>query len=170
MRIIRCMVLIPLLLLSIGCTESGDIFDLPENERIEATVTNIVDGDTFDVHIDGYGEDRVRPILVDAPEICHQHSPPECEPEPFGEEATILAEEVLLDKTVYLEQDASERDQYDRLLFYVYLENGQMFQEILLENGLAEVVVFPPDIKYKDAFYEIESLAKENKVGMWAKE
>ncbi|NKR09567.1 thermonuclease family protein, partial [Escherichia coli] len=104
---------------------------------------------------------------VDAPEICHRNSPKDCEAEPFGDEATIFAEELLLDEIVYLEPDVSERDRYDRMLFYVYLEDGRMFQELLLAEGLAEVAVFEPDIKYMDEFFKIQEQAQKEKVGIW---
>ncbi|MBB6449945.1 micrococcal nuclease [Geomicrobium halophilum] len=145
-----------------GCQSPSD------GDKLQGTVVNIVDGDTFDVNIRGVGDERVRPIMVDAPEICHQHDPPECEPEPFGEEATEFAVDVLLGETVYLEPDVSERDPYDRLLFYVYVEEDQMFQEMLLEEGLAEVVVFEPDVRYREEFYEVQEEAQEQEKGMWS--
>ncbi|QQK80357.1 thermonuclease family protein [Salicibibacter cibi] len=150
-----------MIMLLVGCQTS-------EGGELQGTVVNIVDGDTFDVNIQGMGDERVRPIMVDAPEICHQHDPPECEPEPYGDEATEFATEVLLGETVYLEQDESERDQYDRLLFYVYVEEDRMFQEMLLEEGLAEVAVFEPDVRYEEEFYEIQEEAQEDGKGMWS--
>lgn len=139
-----------------------------ESDLMPGVVTYVVDGDTFDVELDSGETERIRPILVDAPEICHQSSPADCEPEPYGEEASIFAEELLLDQTVYLEQDVSETDRYDRVLAYVYLENGDMFQELLLAEGLAEVAVFPPDVKYQAELEEVEQKAKENGVGIWS--
>jgi micrococcal nuclease len=54
-------------------------------------------------------------------------------------------------KQVKLEQDQTLRDQYGRLLIYVWLEE-RMVNEMLLEQGLARVSVFPPDVKYVDTF------------------
>jgi micrococcal nuclease len=168
------LLLIPLLFL-VSCEEmfedvvikqEGPI--LEEEDRLQGTVVYVVDGDTFDVEIEGVGKERVRPILIDAPEICHQHSPADCEPEPFGEEASEFARTFLLGETVYLEQDVSERDKYDRMLFYVYLEDGRMFQEILLEEGLAEVAVFEPDVRYKDDFFDIQEQAQKQNQGLWS--
>ncbi|MDO7285885.1 thermonuclease family protein [Shouchella clausii] len=146
-----------------GCIESAET---QEGELLQAVVTKVTDGDTFTVKINGV-EEKVRPILVDAPEICHWNSGKDCEPEPFGNEATAFAEDTLLGETVYLEQDVSERDRYGRLLFYVYLSDGQMFQELLLAEGLAEVAVFEPDVKYKDRFFVIQEQAQKEKVGIW---
>lgn len=137
-----------------------------EGELLQGVVTKVTDGDTFTVELNGV-EEKVRPILVDSPEICHWNSPKDCEAEPFGDEATVFAEELLLGETVYLEQDVSERDRYGRMLFYVYLEDGRMFQELLLAEGLAEVAVFEPDIKYMNEFLEIQEQAQKEKVGIW---
>lgn len=136
--------------------------------RTKGVVTYVTDGDTFTVQTEDGQEQRVRPILVDAPEICHKSSPADCEPEPYGEEASIFAEALLLDQTVYLEQDVSETDRYDRVLAYVYLENGEMYQELLLAEGLAEVAVFPPDVKYQEYLEEIQATAQDNGVGIWS--
>ncbi|WP_160112383.1 thermonuclease family protein [Salicibibacter kimchii] len=157
----RFLIVICSMMILVGCQRPSD------DDPLQGTVVNIVDGDTFDVNIQGMGDERVRPIMVDAPEICHQHDPPACEPEPYGEEATAFATDVLLGETVYLEQDESERDQYDRMLFYVYVDEDQMFQEMLLEEGLAEVVVYEPDVRYEEAFYEIQEEAQEREEGMW---
>lgn len=157
----RFVIVIFSMLILVGCQGPSD------DELLQGTVVNIVDGDTFDVNIQGMGDERVRPIMVDAPEICHQHDPPACEPEPYGEEATDFATEVLLGETVYLEQDVTERDQYDRMLFYVHVDEDRMFQEMLLEEGLAEVVVYEPDVRYEEEFYEIQEEAREEERGMW---
>lgn len=119
-------------------------------------VTYVVDGDTFDVKLENGKTERIRPILVNAPEICHKSSPSDCEAEPYGDEAADFTKDLLEGETVYLEQDVSERDPYDRLLAYVYLENGQMYQELILSEGLAEVSVYEPDIKYQSHLEKIE--------------
>ncbi|NJP37488.1 thermonuclease family protein [Alkalicoccus luteus] len=133
----------------------------------EGTVTHVVDGDTFDVVIAGEGEERIRPYMVDAPEICHGHDPPTCESEPWGDEAAIFARQELLGETVYLEQDETPVDRFDRTLAYVYLEDGTMFQEKLLALGLAEVVVYPPDDKYEADLRAVEEEARERGIRMW---
>ncbi|WP_078598479.1 thermonuclease family protein [Evansella clarkii] len=148
--------------------DTGASLELDEKENLQkGVVTYVIDGDTFDVELESGVVERVRPILVDAPEICHASSPPDCEPEPFGEDATDFTRELLTGKTVYLEQDVSERDPFDRLLFYVYLEAGSMYQELILAEGLAEVAVYEPDVKYRDALESVEQQAKSEGINLW---
>lgn len=45
-----------------------------------------------------------------------------------------------------------------------------MFNEMLLEKGLARVAVFPPDVKYVDRFREIEKEAQQKGIGIWSVE
>lgn len=158
-----------LVLILYGCEEM--LSTAPSNDfdnMTKGVVTYVTDGDTFTVQTEDGQEQRVRPILVDAPEICHRNSPKDCEPEDFGLEATDFAEEILLGETVYLEQDVSETDRYDRVLSYVYLENGDMYQELLLAEGLAKVAVYPPDTKYQVHLEKLEATAQENKIGIWS--
>jgi len=139
-----------------------------DTERIEGTVTYIVDGDTFDIVTSNGEKQRVRPILIDTPEICHKNSPKDCKPEPYGEKAKEFTNQLLNNQTVYLEQDVQEKDRYDRYLYYVYLEDGTMFQELLVEKGLAQVKAFPPDVKHQVKLEQKQKEAQNNKVGIWS--
>lgn len=134
----------------------------------KGVVTYVIDGDTFDVELENGKTERVRPILVNAPEICHASSPADCEVEAYGNEASDFTRNLLEGQTVYLESDVSERDPYDRLLVYVYLEYGQMYQELILAEGLAEVAVYKPDIKYQSHLESIEQEAKDQQINLWS--
>ncbi|GGK36150.1 hypothetical protein GCM10010965_31390 [Caldalkalibacillus thermarum] len=135
--------------------------DVPIN-TIPAFVTRVVDGDTFVAEINGQ-EERVRLILVDTPETVHPSKPVE----PFGPEASEFAKEMLEGKEVHLELDVSERDRYGRVLAYVWIDD-KMFNEMLLEKGLARVAVFPPNVKYVDRFRQIEKEAQQKGIGIWS--
>mgnify|MGYP001333899735 CR=1 FL=1 len=80
-------------------------------ELVSATVTNVVDGDTVDVNLNGKKE-RLRLLLVDTPETVHPNQPVQ----PFGPEASQFAKETLSGQEVQLEFDGPERDNYDRFL------------------------------------------------------
>lgn len=135
-----------------------------DTNTIPAHVLRVVDGDTFEAIINGK-EETVRLILVDTPETVHPSKPVE----PFGPEASQFAKETLEGQDVKLELDVSERDQYGRVLAYVWI-GDKMFNEMLLEKGLARVAVFPPDVKYVDRFREIEKVAQRKGVGIWSVE
>jgi len=106
-------------------------------------VVNVVDGDTIDVLIDGQ-EYRVPYIGIDMPET-----------------------ELVSGKTVRLEKDVSETDQYGRLLRYLWLEDGAMVNSTLVAEGYAQVASYPPEVKYADAFLELQRTARADGVGIW---
>ncbi|WP_243291687.1 thermonuclease family protein [Bacillus sp. FJAT-47783] len=133
------------------------------HERISATIVDVVDGDTMKIIVNGK-EETIRLLLIDTPETVHPTKPVQ----PFGPEASQFAKEMLSNKEVEIELDVNERDKYGRLLVYVYI-NGQMFNEMLLENGLARVAyVYPPNTKYVDRFVSIEKKAKQKEIGIWS--
>ena len=68
---------------------------------------------------------------------------------------------------VKLEMDIQNRDSSGRILAYVYLQDGTMFNQLLVEEGYAQVATYPPNVKYKDLFIKAEKSARENKKGFW---
>lgn len=124
-------------------------------------VTRIIDGDTFEINYNSQTE-TVRLLSVDTPETVHPTIPVE----DYGKEASSFTTSELLNKYISLEFDSQERDPYNRFLAYVYID-GKMFNKTLLEKGLAQVTIYPPNTKYADEFIEIEKTAKANKIGMW---
>lgn len=127
-------------------------------------VTGVVDGDTFKVEYEGKIE-KVRLIGVDTPESVHSNKEKNSE---YGVEASDYTKSLIEGKQVILEFDVSQKDQYGRLLAYVYLENGEMLNKVLLEKGYAQVATYPPNVKYVEEFKEIQKQARENKVGFWS--
>lgn len=143
-----------------GCATSENQPVNPDFSDMEkGTVKRVVDGDTF---VLSTGE-RVRMIGVDAPESVKPNSPVEY----YGEEASAFTKEMLTGKTIYMAKDVSDKDQYDRLLRYVYLEDGTFFNLLLIQEGYANMVTFPPDVKYADLFRDAEKSAREKKTGLW---
>lgn len=114
------------------------------------TVVRVVDGDTFVVNYNGV-EEYVRLIGVDTPESVHPDSE-------RNTEAGVLASDYtkarLEGKQVELEFDVQQRDMYGRLLAYVYVD-GVMYNKTLLEDGVANLVTYPPNVKYVDDFTAI---------------
>jgi micrococcal nuclease len=86
---------------------------------VQAAVTSVSDGDTVHVNLNGLDE-RVRIIGFNCPEVSHPDLG--IKEEPYGKEAKAYTERQLTGKKVWLELDVQERDNYGRLLAYVWLE------------------------------------------------
>lgn len=136
----------------------------PRGKVLPATIVRVVDGDTININLNGKDE-TVRLLLVDTPETVHPSKPVQ----PFGPEASALAKETLTPgKQVEVEIDVSERDKYGRLLCYLYVD-GTMFNELLLEKGLARVAyIYAPNTRYVDQFYEVQKQAQAKAIGIWS--
>lgn len=110
-------------------------------------VTHIVDGDTFDVNLNGVTK-RVRYIGINTPEsdqACYA-------------EATAADSLLISGKTVTLVKDVSETDIYGRLLRYVYV-GSTFINDALVQQGYAEAVSYPPDTAHYDEFVALEKEA-----------
>lgn len=128
-------------------------------------VETVVDGDTVKVDMDGKSE-TLRLIGIDTPETVDPRKPVQC----FGEEASKKAKETLTGKKVSLEADPTqgERDKYQRLLRYVYFEDGTSFNKWMIEEGYAHEYTYQSNpYKYQNEFKDAERSARENKMGLW---
>lgn len=126
-------------------------------------VTRVVDGDTIKVNFNGK-EESVRLIGIDTPESVH---PDAAKNVAEGKTASEYTKSLLEGKEVTLEFDVQERDQYGRLLAYVYI-GGTMVNKLLLQEGYAQVSTYPPNVKYVNEFTTIQKTARENSKGFWA--
>jgi micrococcal nuclease len=131
----------------------------------KAIVMHVVDGDTVDVRYLNNRKARVRLIGVNTPESRASFHKKK---EPFGEEAKQFTIDNLTGKTVYIETDVSKADMYDRILAYVWLDRDTMYNKILVEEGLARVYTWKPDVKYRHIFEDAETEAFEAKKGLWS--
>ncbi len=124
----------------------------------------VIDGDTIEAEKNGQRL-KIRYIGVDTPESVKPDSPVEC----YGKEAMEFNKSLVLGKKIRIESDVTDTDKYGRKLRYVYLEDGRMVNEILLEEGYARILTIPPNVKYVDKFREAEKKARENERGLWGK-
>lgn len=148
--------------------ENVDQKDLTQNSVISDDfkyyqVVEVVDGDTIKIDFDGSIE-SIRLIGMDTPETVDPRKPVQC----FGEEASKKAKELLLNKKVRLEDDPTQYDKYGRLIKYVYLENGEMYNKKMIEDGYAHEYTYDIPYKYQSEFQEAEKYARENKLGLWS--
>jgi hypothetical protein len=73
-------------------------------------------------------------------------------------------------KEVVLEKDVSEVDPFDRLLRYVWLQQGTgwlLVNNELVRLGFASSVTYPPDVLYQEVFLEAEREARNAERGLW---
>lgn len=157
------------------------ISKLDRNNLEKAQVVKHVDGDTVHVKFEDGRIEKLRFIGVDAPELAKEYR----EAEFYAEEASKYLRDLIYGKTIYLEKDVSDRDQYNRLLRYVWLESAldnvdfdnitkadlanHMVNSKLLAEGYAKLVTFPPDVKYHNFLREFNKEAREDDLGMWRK-
>jgi micrococcal nuclease len=131
-----------------------------------AHVTRITDGDTIRVDIKGT-EYRLRYIGMDTPESVKPGTPVE----PYAKAAAARNAALVADRDVILEKDVSETDRYGRLLRYVWLHHGDawlMANMELVRTGYAQVLTYPPDVKYASEFVNAERAARDAGLGLWA--
>jgi len=134
-------------------------------EKHEAEVIRVIDGDTIIVKTDEGVEERVRLLLIDTPESVHPTEPEQL----FGKESSDYAKEIIKEgDVVTLEVGNPERDHYDRLLAYVWIDDVN-FNQLMIENGYARVgYIYEPNTKYLNEFEESEINAKNKKENIWS--
>jgi endonuclease YncB( thermonuclease family) len=150
---------------------AADVIPMPEatfgptGPTTEATVIRVIDGDTIVVAYGGE-EHKVRYIGMDAPET----KDPNSEVEWMGPQATVANTDLVEGKTVFLETDVSEVDQFDRLLRYVWLDDGTEWTLVNLElvrQGVAIAKSYPPDVRYDDLYRAAVADAQTSALGLY---
>jgi micrococcal nuclease len=149
---------------SIGPSPAGPDDDDTYAMTPNASVVDVVDGDTLVVDIDGV-EERVRLIGIDTPESVAAHRPVEC----YGKEASDRMEELVPPGTpIHLERDIEARDQYERLLAYVYrADDGLHINLDQVAQGYAEAMSYPPNTALQPDFDDAERQARSGNAGLW---
>jgi micrococcal nuclease len=128
----------------------------------EWKVVEVVDGDTIRV-ARGDESDTVRLLGVDTPETHHPRKPVQC----FGPEASSYTQAQLSGRSVRLEADVEERDQYGRRRAYVIVD-GERFNDELLRLGYARLLVIEPNHAHARTMLREEIDAKRAGRGLWS--
>lgn len=147
-------------------THSGVVALAPTGPTVEAHVVRVIDGDTIVVEFGG-AEYHLRYIGMDTPESVKPGSPVEW----MALAASAANEALVAGKSVLLEKDVSEVDQFDRLLRNVWVERGGTLVLVgleLVKGGFAHVTTYPPDVKYVDLLLKAQGEARTAAVGLWA--
>lgn len=141
-------------------TETED--KIPNKGKVK--IHRVIDGDTVEAYINGKKE-QIRLIGLDSPEEADQfeHTGQEI----YGKEATLQTLWELQGKTITLEMDLVHRDVYGRVQSWIWLDD-KLFNEHLVQNGLAYLDTFIPNIQHQDSLVKAQEKARENKAGLWA--
>ncbi|MTB89035.1 thermonuclease family protein [Aeromicrobium senzhongii] len=129
-------------------------------------VLSVTDGDTIRVLYGGVSE-PVRFIGIDTPETRNPNTPVEC----FGPEASDFASRMLEGKRVFLVRDGAQddRDQYGRLMRFVFTADGTNVNALLVRKGYATFEDrFPIRRAFRDELARAEASARANDRGLWA--
>lgn len=127
----------------------------------------VVDGDTIHVRL-GRRVEKVRYIGVNAPEIPH----PTRGWVKGGARAHAVNRQLVGGKGVALELDVRHRDDWRRLLAYVFVRRGRGRRRLfanaeMVRRGFAQVMTIPPNVRYQERFLKLEREAREARRGLW---
>lgn len=134
------------------------LLSTPVTADTTAAVATVIDGDTFKLE----SGEKVRLIGIDTPETVHPRKPVEY----FGPEAKAHLESLILDRTVTLVSGHEERDKYNRLLAYVYLDTLNINLKMVADGYAMAYLKYPCEME--DEFLQAELAARRAAVGMWA--
>lgn len=138
----------------------------------DAIVLKAIDGDTLKLST---GE-HVRLIGIDTPESRYNSKLERDSARSkkdirtitkMGKEASAFTKGLVEGKRVRLEFDVEKRDRYKRLLAYAYLEDGTFVNARIIEEGYAQVMTIPPNVKYAELFAKMQKEARQNRKGLW---
>jgi len=125
---------------------AGDTASAQVKEEI-GLVSRVIDGDTIDVLL-GDKTVRIRYLQMNTPERS----------DPCFREATQANADLVAGKSVRLVADRENADRYGRLLRHIYL-GDVLVNRVLVEQGWAEVVLYPPNDAHYDEFVQLEKEA-----------
>jgi len=141
-------VLLIVILFSSGCITSETV----KETREKVLVTEVTDGDTITIQ----GGIRVRLLGIDAPE----------KNEKFYSDSQKWLQNLLLFKEIELESDYEDKDRYNRLLRWVWLEDKLVNEQLVME-GLAIAKFYENNEKYQNRIANAEAFAIKEKKGLW---
>ena len=133
------------LVIGYGVWHQSDILE-------KALVVRVIDGDTIELQ-SGH---RIRYLGIDTPEPG----------EYYGSEATARNRELVEGKVVELQSGERDKDEYGRLLRYVYVD-GIFVNAELVVQGYATAYIFDPDDRYSQILVQLEQYAKLRERGLW---
>ena len=141
---------------------------LPASASAElGTVVKVVDGDTIDI-TQGEARHKIRLIGINTPETVDPRKEVEC----FGKEASAKMKELLLGQLVRITSDPTQadRDRYNRLLRYVYRDDGLFVNQYLIQEGYAYEYTYDKPYAFQQAFKKAQADAQRGEKGLWGRD
>jgi micrococcal nuclease len=178
-RVPATAVLLAVLVVLAGCgsTAGPSATATLAGDSVEASVVDVVDGDTLEVRLADGRTDRVRLLGVDTPEVHAGNEPSESEGMPdtdaavdclraAGQNATTFMQRRVLDTSVTLVFDpiADRRGTYDRLLAYVQLDGRDVNLQLIV-RGHARL--YDSEFSRSTSYAEAEATAQADRRGLW---
>ena len=126
-------------------------------------VIRVIDGDTLIADIDGE-QITIRFCNLDTPESVN---PDASKNTPEGKIASNYTKELLTGKKIYIEYALDKTDKYGRTLAYLFTEDKECVQTMILQDGMAGTMFIFPNYIYAPYFIRIEIKARLNGTGFW---
>ena len=137
------------------------IFSLSLSPPSWHRVKHVFDGDTILLQ----NNEKVRYLGIDAPEIDHEGGKSEF----MALDSRKFNRQAVARSAVRLQFDEEKRDRYGRILAYVFLENGEMLNALLVRRGLAHVLFTNGHIRYEGHLLRCQRQAMMEKLGIWSR-
>ena len=122
-------------------------------KRLKARVTKVYDGASF--QLGGGLRSALIGVAAPAPGA------------PGASQAHAYLKRLIENRTVSLEIDEKPVDGSGQTLYYVFLEEGGLVNELMVLRGLGRALVKHPNVRYREKLIEAENLAKRYRRGVW---
>lgn len=124
-------------------------------------VVSVTDGDTLRLRDPDGAVENVRLVGIDTPEV---HPVREC----FGDEAEAeLLRLAPIGSALRVASDLDPRDDYGRLLLYLWTDDDVFVNLALVESGFAEAIRVAPNDAWYDELRAAEDAAAHDGLGLW---
>ena len=137
-------------------TTSTTLTVAPGTDRV--TLASVTDGDTVKVRFANGAIEKVRLIGINTPERG------EC----YAAEATAALTSLLTGQEFTMTTDVNDRDRYERLLRYLWLDDGSFVNEVMVVGGFALARDYPPDSLYTAQLAVAQQNTEAAGLGLWA--
>jgi micrococcal nuclease len=145
-------------LATLAAGPSGDPAADPPAGSQPIEILSITDGDTFDARFADGSVEPIRLIGINSPEGG------ECMADVAGAALGVMTP---VGSTVHVTSDVSDRDQFDRLLRYVWVGSLSVNEE-LVRRGMAIARRYPPDVSLAERLEGAQASARAEQAGLWA--